>query len=254
MSDDTTARGMGADASAGGVSPWRDGAARPFTPRDVIAGLTGGFPPTLAVQVLADDAALAYANRYLGRYLALAGHLPYPYESRVERECRESTPEGDADLTVALAVGYGVPDAMFDELARELDAWDGGVTMGAMDADSVASTASAHADRFAPVLLGDAGDVGDVGGAGTRPAAGERWDATFVSQRARVLVRRDDSGTLALRVDMPDADGAHRLTLRFADGSELALDIDVRRGTWRRGGVAAPAAAADGLPVSCTLR
>ncbi|PLS26058.1 hypothetical protein [Bifidobacterium parmae] len=245
MIDDVTPRGTAAGGPAGGVSPWRDGVARPFTPRDVIAGITGGFPPTLAVQMLADDAALAYANRYLGRYLALAGHLPYPYESRVERECRESTPDGDADLTVALAVGYGVPDAMFDELARELDAWDGGVTMGAMDA------ASAHSDRFAPVLLGDAGSGETADTAGSRLAVGGRWDATFVSQRARVLVRRDDAGTLALRVDMPDADGAHRLALRFANGNELALDVDIRRGTWRRGGVKAPA---EGLPVSCTLR
>ncbi|KAB5607651.1 hypothetical protein [Bifidobacterium jacchi] len=254
MSDDTTMRGNGMDAIAGGASPWRDDVARPFTPRDVIAGLTGGFPPALAARMLADGVALAYANRYLTRYSALSGHLPYPYESRVERECRESTPEGDADLAVALAVGYGVPDAMFDDLAHELDAWDGAVTMGAADAAD-ADAVLESVGRFAPVLLGDEGgrtDVGTDGDASCRERpTGTHWDAVFVSQRSRVLMRRDSAGTLTLRVDMPDADGAHVLVLRFADGNELTLDIDVRRGTWRRGGVAVPSGA---LPVSCTLR
>lgn len=254
MTDDTrkSAHGMTAGGAAGGQSPWKDGVMRPFAPRDVIAGLTGGFDPTFAGQVLADDAALAYANRYLTRYLALAGHLPYPYENRVERECRESTPEGDADLTVALAVGYGVPDTMFDELTRELDEWDGAVTMGAAsDAAIAQADAAVHAGRFAPVLLGDADD--ETGGTDHSAAPGEHWDVMFISQRSRVLVRRDEAGTLTLRVDMPDADGTHRLVLRFAGGDELSLNIDVRRGTWRRGGVAAPAEDS-GLPVSCTLR
>lgn len=223
-------------------SPWNDGATRPFTPRDVIAGVTGGFAPDLAAAVLADGTALAYANRYLTRYIALAGHLPHPYESRVARECADPTPEGDADLTVALAIGYGVPDEAFDELARELDDWDGTVTMGAGEP----VPAGVGADRFAPVLLGGSGT------GGTRslpPESAERWDVEFSSQRCRVRVRRERAdGTLALRVDMPEQDGMHRLVLRFADGPDMAFDIDVRRGVWRRGGVAAT-----GLPVSVTI-
>lgn len=231
------------------TSPWSDGVRRPYAPRDVIAGLTAGFDPGLASWVLDDPTALAYANRYLTRYLALAGHLPYPYESRVERECRESTPEGDADLAVALAVGYGVPDAMFDELQGDIDRWDGGLTMGAVDAGLP------HVDRFAPVLLGDGGtDGGGIAGDGDTAEHGGtdgHWDVTFVSRRCRVLARRDDAGTLALRVDMPEGDGRHTLTLRFADGGETTLPIDVRRGTWRRGGVVVDG---KGLPVSATVR
>ncbi|PJM74956.1 hypothetical protein [Bifidobacterium simiarum] len=225
---------------ASATSPWSDGVRRTYTPRDVIAGLTGGFDPDLAFRVLDDPQTLAFANRYLTRYLALAGHLPYPYESRVERECRESTPEGDADLAVALAVGYGVPDAMFDELQGDIDWWDGGLTMGPVDAGP------SYADLFAPVLLGDGGAEGDERG-GTE----EHWDVTFVSRRCRVLVRRDDAGALTLRVDMPEGDGRHTLTLRFADGSEMTLSVDVRRGTWRRGGVPADGV---GLPISATVK
>lgn len=254
MTDDKTTHDADGATSRKDASSRKDDAAESFDPIDVLAGVTAGFDPELASRVLADDDALAYANQYLTEYIALAGHLPYMYESRVERECREPTPEGDADLAVALAIGYGVPDEMFDDLSRELDAWNGGLTMGAVDAGLP------HADMFAPVLLGegDAGRDGSAaggavagGGAAGREDVGEHWDVAFVSRRCRVLVRRDDTGALALRVDMPEGDGRHTLTLRFADGHETTLTIDVRRGTWRRGGVIADG---KGLPISATVR
>ncbi|KAB7791442.1 hypothetical protein [Bifidobacterium leontopitheci] len=227
----------GSRDGSGPASPWSDGRRRPFTPREVIAGVTGGFDQELAGKMLADDVALAYVNRYLTRYRALAGHLPYPYESRIERECNEPTEDGDADLKVALAIGYGVPDSMFDELQQELDDWDGAVTMGAMEFDAEL------ASLLEPVLLGDE--------TGERPAVGEHWDVEFSSQRCRVRVRRDTADdTLTVAVDMPERDGLHRLTLRFADGSDLTLDIDVKRGSWRRGGIDA---GGTGLPTACTL-
>lgn len=234
-------------------SPWSDGVGRPLDPMEVGIGLEGGFSPALAAQVLADPYLLAYLNRYMSRYMERNGHLPYDYQLRLERECAHPTPEGDADLRVALAIGYGVPDGEFDGLLEELDDWaadaanaGAGVTMGAVDFDREL------ADLFAPVLLGD-GDAEHAGGGA--PALGDSvgdWDAAFTSQRCRVLVRRDPhDGMLAVRLDYPDGDGMRRVVLRFADGGTLELDADIRRGTWQRSGIAAPS---DGMPVSCTVR
>lgn len=234
-------------------SPWADGVERPITPLQAMIGLDGGFNTTLANQVLAEPYVLAYLNRHLSRYAERNGHLPYDYQLRIERECAEPSEDGDADLRVALAIGYGVPDEEFDGLLEELGAWSardtdsgalGGVTMGAVDFDRELD------DMFAPVLLGDA----DGGAVEAGPSLGDTvgdWDVAFSSQRCRVLVRRDPQGvTLAVRLDYPDADGLRRITLHFADGQTLELTADVKGGVWRRGGIEAPA---DGLPVSCTV-
>ncbi|MBT1176267.1 hypothetical protein JS532_01640 [Bifidobacterium callimiconis] len=219
------------------ASPWADGAHRAVSPRQVMASITGGFGADDARRALADDGILAFVNRYLTEYRRRTGHLPYMFQSRVDDEIADPTEEGDWDLRVAFAVGYGIPDNVFDELRDDAATWGTGMSMGAVP---YAST-----ERRTPVLLGDA-DKPATPSPGTAA-----WDVSFLSQQCHVLVRADrERHTLAIRCEWPDHDGRHTITLRFPDGLELELDATIVRGVWRAGNIDNPD---DLLPVSCRV-
>lgn len=221
------------------ATPWNDGVRRGISPRQVMASITGGFDETDARRALADEGILSFVNRYLTEYRRRTGHLPYMFQSRVDDEIAEPSEEGDWDLRVAFAVGYGIPDDVFDELRNDAETWGTGMSMGAVP---YAST-----EQRMPVLLGDTDD----GATPSRNAPGLDWDVSFLSQQCRVLVRADNGRhTLAVRCEWPDHDGRHTITLRFPDGSELDLEANIIRGVWRTGNIDNPD---DVLPISCRV-
>lgn len=228
-------------SNVNGHGPWTDNVVRPITPRQVMSGVVGGFDEALALMVLADDLAIAYVNRFLTEYRRRSGHLPYQFQSRIERELVEPTEVGDWDLKVALAAGYGLSDEAFDQLLAESDDWDLNIRMGAVTWDPEMDV------EHRPVMLGD--ERTSVSPESGKQSA--RWDVVFISQHCRILVRSDkDGATLSVRCEWPDHDGKYALVLRFLGGTEIRIDVVIVRGVWRKAGILNPDGA---LPIYCAL-